>query len=838
MEADRVTGADDDARLPVEGDVLAGKYVVERVLGAGGMGVVVAAKHVELGERVALKFLLPAAASRGDMAARFQREARAAVRIKSEHVARISDVGRLPNGAPYMVMEYLAGRDLAAELAARGALPIALAVEWVLQACEAIAEAHALGIVHRDLKPANLFLTKRADGSDLVKVLDFGIPKAAADEAGAPSLTATHGIMGSPLYMSPEQIRSSKNVDARADVWSLGVILQELVTGKPPFHADAMTALLAAILTDAPAPLRLVLPSAPVELERAVSRCLEKDVALRMPSVAAFADALSPFASPSARFSIERITKVLGAGAYGATMLPDAAPPAPSVASAMPDTAAKSTGDTVLAVLPFDNLSTDPEMQFFSDGVSEEIIQRLSRGAHLKVIGRTSSFQFRGDRKADAASALKCSHVLDGSVRRAASRVRVSAHLVEATSQTTLWSERYDRAIEDMFGVQDEISEQIAAALQHTFTSRSSKGIDPTVFDLYLKASLRTYSPDEARAHVGMLEAATARAPHFAEAWGRLSATRAFLRLYQPWVERAESGARVRQEAERALALDPQNADALSALYLALPPFGSFDEADAAVERLRRAPGLGADSAMFVGWHHRAVGRVHESAEETERGYRLDALHPLLANAVAMARMSIGQIDRAVPILEDLLVRVPGMSFPVANLLRARAFRGDWAAFDALLDPKANHPLREFEDGLAFLKAKRDPTPDNIGAMRDALSNQVARTGCVDLSRLVYVAHLGLVDDAYRAADEAHIGPRGTSDDVIGVDAYRTGILFWHDMAELRNDPRFARLCARLGLVEHWLTSGKWPDCTSEVPYDFRAECEKARATPKEDLAF
>jgi serine/threonine-protein kinase len=299
-----------------EGDVLAGKYRVERVIGVGGMGVVVAAHHLQLARRVALKFLLPEACSQPGAVERFLREARAAAQIGSEHVTRVSDVGTLETGAPYMVMEYLKGSDLAALIKARGRLSIQEAADFVLQACEAVAEAHAIGIVHRDLKPANLFLSQRADGSPLIKVLDFGISKATVgqgDMAGA-AVTATAAVMGSPLYMSPEQIRSSKNVDARTDVWALGVILHELLTGRTVYHADTMAGVLAMVVADPPTPLRTHWPEAPQELERVILACLEKDPARRMPSVAALAQALLPFAPPASRVSVDRIVRVLGAG--------------------------------------------------------------------------------------------------------------------------------------------------------------------------------------------------------------------------------------------------------------------------------------------------------------------------------------------------------------------------------------------------------------------------------------------------------------------------------------------------------------------------------------------
>jgi TolB-like protein/class 3 adenylate cyclase len=516
------------------------------------------------------------------------------------------------------------------------------------------------------------------------------------------------------------------------------------------------------------------------------------------------------------------------------TVEPVARSASPIVAS--PETQTVPT-EPVLAVLAFDNLSSDPEMQFFSDGVSEEIIQRLTRGAMLKVIGRTSSFQFRGERKAEAAQSLHCSHVLDGSIRRAAGRVRISAHLVEASSRTTMWSDRYDRSLEDIFAVQDEISESIAGALHRAFSSVSSRSVDPAVYDLYLRASPKSYAPDELRANVGLLEVVTQRAPHFVEAWSRLAYLRAFLHFYQPYADRAATTGLVAREAGRALALDPQNVDALVGQLFVVPAFGRFIEADTILEQIRRAPGSG-DGKRYIGWTLRTTGRVREGAEETERAYRLDALDPGSANQVALARMAVGRIEEAVPVYEDLVERVPDMSFPVSSLLRAYAFQQDWAAVDRLLDLAARRQLREFQDGLPFIRTKRDPTPENVGAVRRALEAHVGKTGCVDVSRLVYAAHLGLVEEAYRAAESARLGPVGTSDDIMGPDAYRTSLLFQASMPELRNDLRFPRLCARLGLVEFWEATGKWPDCADEVPYDFAAECAKARHIPKQDFGF
>ena len=302
---------------PVQpGQMLADKYRVEKILGTGGMGVVVAARHVELNVLVAVKFLLPHVLSNQHAVTRFAREARAAVRIKSEHVARVTDVGTLETGAPYMVMEYLEGTDLASYLRARKRLSIDRALHFVLQACQAIAEAHLLGIVHRDLKPANLFLTRGADGSDVVKVLDFGISKNLDPNAshGTGSMTTAAGALGSPTYMSPEQLTEAAEVDERTDIWALGVILFELLVGVPPFRADNLPKLFLAILHQKPPSPAVLRPDLPPQIVTTILRCLEKDRAKRFANIDEFAANLAEVAPARSRLSIERIARLTAAG--------------------------------------------------------------------------------------------------------------------------------------------------------------------------------------------------------------------------------------------------------------------------------------------------------------------------------------------------------------------------------------------------------------------------------------------------------------------------------------------------------------------------------------------
>jgi len=289
------------------GDVILGKYEVTGVLGKGGMGIVLAARRRGLDDLVALKFLLPALCDKPEISRRLAQEARTGIRIKSQHVAQVFDVEKI-DGVPFMVMEYLNGEDLSVVIRERGQLPIAESADLLLQACEAIDEAHALGIVHRDLKPGNLFVTKDVYGTPLVKVLDFGISKSTA--TSDMSVTASTTVMGSPLYMSPEQFTSARNVDPRSDVWSLGVILYEMATGAPPFAGDTQQEVCTAVLRGAYTRPTRRRPEIPPPLEQLISLALVRDREKRLPSVAAFAARLAPFGTETGRVCASRIQRL------------------------------------------------------------------------------------------------------------------------------------------------------------------------------------------------------------------------------------------------------------------------------------------------------------------------------------------------------------------------------------------------------------------------------------------------------------------------------------------------------------------------------------------------
>jgi serine/threonine protein kinase len=279
-------------RVTLVGQVLAGKYRVDRLIGEGGMGYVLAAHHLELDELVAIKCTRSELANNADLTERFLREARLAVKIKSEHVVRVHDIGRTAEGVPFIVMEFLEGHDLSSVTEKGALLEVGQTVDYILQACEAIGEAHALGIVHRDLKPQNLFLAKRKDGSEVIKVLDFGISKAASDKH---SMTQTGAMLGSPLYMSPEQMRSSREAEPRSDIWSLGIILFELLTGEVPFTGESLPELCLAVVNKDTPSLRQLAPAVPAELESVVKRCLAKTPEKRPANIAELIELLAPF---------------------------------------------------------------------------------------------------------------------------------------------------------------------------------------------------------------------------------------------------------------------------------------------------------------------------------------------------------------------------------------------------------------------------------------------------------------------------------------------------------------------------------------------------------------
>jgi Protein kinase domain len=353
------------------GELVAGRYRVGDAIAAGGMGVVVAARHETLEQAVAIKFLDPELMDDEQTVPRFLREARAAARIQSEHVARVFDCGTLETGVPFMVMELLTGHDLGRELKTRGKLPVDEAVDLLLQALEGVAEAHAIGVVHRDIKPTNLFLVARTGAPPLVKVLDFGISKLASGVGASveDGLTTTSLMLGSPRYMSPEQAQNARNVDARTDLWSLGVVLFEMLAGRPPFLGSTMGEIIGQLVQAEPPLLRSCRADAPAELEAVVARCLARNRELRWPNAAELAVALGPFASPRTTSSLERIrglraTGKLPAEPVATLEIERTVAPAPTAGAIEP----RSTPGSTIPGASLSRIARSPEVGSHSGG--------------------------------------------------------------------------------------------------------------------------------------------------------------------------------------------------------------------------------------------------------------------------------------------------------------------------------------------------------------------------------------------------------------------------------------------------------------------------------------
>ncbi len=528
------------------GDSL-GRYRIVSELGVGGMGVVYQAEDTRLGRAVALKFLSTHLAQDDLALDRFRREARAASALNHPYICTIYDIGEA-DGQPFIAMELLEGESLRRRLW-RSRLAVAGIVDAAVQLADALEAAHAKGIVHRDIKPENIFITTRG----AAKLLDFGIATLAAGQAAVTgAITVARAgtgpvVLGTVAYMSPEQVRGEP-LDARSDLFSLGAVVYEMATGTQPFRGTTSAAVLGEILTKAPtAPVRLNL-DVPADLERIVNKLLEKDRDLRYQS------------ARDVRVDLERLRRTLTE--------PATAGRAPAVG---PHGLAAFSAEVLpsVAVLPFVNMSGDKEQEYFSDGMAEEVINVLSRIAGLKVIARTSAFAFK-NRQEDVrtiAGTLGVTNILEGSVRKAGNRVRITAQLITATDGSHLWSERYDRDLTDIFAIQDEIAAAIAGALQVKLSvlapCPARRVANPEAYDWYLKALnlLWKLTPEALANCRECLEHAIAIDPGFALARFGL-AQHAWILASMGYLPAHEAMPVVRTEARQSLALDPGLADA------------------------------------------------------------------------------------------------------------------------------------------------------------------------------------------------------------------------------------------------------------------------------------
>jgi len=597
-----------------------GHYRVLEKLGEGGMGVVYKAEDARLGRPVALKFLPEHLAQDHLALERFRREARAASALNHPHICTIYDIDEA-DGRPFIAMELLEGEPLRTRLA-QGRLGMPALVDITIELADALEAAHAKGIIHRDIKPENIFITTRGTA----KLLDFGIAKLVTEQAAATAmLTATRvgtGLvaLGTVAYMSPEQVRGEA-LDARTDLFSLGVVLYEMATGTQPFRGTTSGAVLGEILTKAPtAPVRLN-AEVPAELERIVNKLLEKDRELRYQS------------ARDLRVDLERLRRSLTASAV--------------------ETRRPAVEEASIVVLPFENLSPDPDNAFFADGLTEEIITDLSKVGALRVISRNSAMQLRKTTKdtRTIGRELNVRYVLEGSVRRAGNQLRVTAQLIEAAPDTHLWAEKYTGTLDDVFEIQEKLSRTIVDALKVRLTADEERLLaarhlpDARAFDLYLQARQALYmvSPDALeRAEALVRQAIAISGPN---AW--LYALLGHLQ-YEAWdaLVRADTGDAAAWS-DRALELSPDCGRAFLVKALLANKSGNMG---AAIRLGRKAADLGAggDALAWLSYFCTQAGKVDEALQVADAAIACDPLSWMARWARAQLAMMEGDLEGAV----------------------------------------------------------------------------------------------------------------------------------------------------------------------------------------------
>jgi len=571
-----------DVQLIPESTVVGGRYRIEQEVGRGGMAVVYRAHDTRHDRPVALKVLHPEiAAALGTT--RFFQEIRLAARLNHPHIITLHDSGEV-DGTLYYVMPFIDGPNLRARLDRQGRLPADEAVDLAQQIASALDYAHRLGVVHRDIKPENVMLY---EGEALVA--DFGIAKAVSVAGGA-NLTNTGFAIGTPAYMSPEQAAGETELDGRSDEYSLACVLYEMLTGEPPFTASTAQALIAKRFTDTPRSVSAIVPAIPEYVAQAVRRALSRDANDRFATAADFATALEPRQR-------------------------------------------KGGGDEKpsIAVLPFSNMSTDPENEFFSDGIAEEIINALTKVQALEVVSRTSAFAFKGKNldMREIGRQLGVKTLLEGSVRRAGNRLRVTAQVIDVETGYHLWSERFDREMADVFAIQDEIAENIVKALRVVLSKREESAIKTArtsnvrAYEYYLRGRhlYHQWRRESWEGSDDMFRRAIALDPDYALAYTGLADSSATRYMYfsggDEALQQADAASR------RAVELDPTLAEAHAARGLALSCQKRLEEADQELKRAMELDPTLYEAPYYYGRMLQMQGRLAEAAGYYERAASL-----------------------------------------------------------------------------------------------------------------------------------------------------------------------------------------------------------------------
>ena len=826
-----------------------GPYEVVALLGAGGMAEVYRARDTRLGREVAIKVVSEALGADRAFVERFEREARLVGSVTHPNVVALHDVG-VHDGKPYFVTELLQGETLRTRMG-KGPVPLQTALAWASQMAEGLAAAHERGIVHRDLKPENVLVSR--DGH--VKLLDFGIAKViaaaahepeTAAESGphdllqhtAPSMsgnTATGLVIGTPGYMSPEQLRGEP-VDARSDLFSLGAVLHELLSGGRAFPGASAVESSYAILHNEPEPLPATVPSSVAQVVR---RCLEKDAgrrfqsardlafhleALRAPTTGSTASAAAP-ASSWRRPSWVPAAAVLGLLAVGAGVwfVVGRAPSVGQRAGLGAATSRVAEGTPSIAVLPFVNLSSDKEQEYFSDGITEELLDALARVKGLKVAGRTSSFQFKGKNQdlRTIAETLGVANIVEGSVRKSGNRVRITAQLIKAADGFHLWSHTFEGDLTNVFDLQEKIARSITDELNIVLQGDQRSRLvpvatnNPEAYALYLQATAIFNRRDGERFSdaIAQLEQAVQLDPGYARAWSRLGALWAIMPNYQ----RSDFESPMRsaeQAARRAIELDPTLAEPHAVLGLL---FASRRQYEAAQAALDRALQLDPDDVTANFWSAALLmnlGYVRASARALDRVLTLDPLYGNALNWRALAALDEG--DDALAERLALRARDAGLSFVGVVL-----------SYFAEMHGRPEEAAGRLAEGLAVVAAD---LPEGTAAAvargvhgdAQARAEAVARIQGYLASRPKVVsggAPYALIRLGQPAAALELLARGPTSSDS------NTFVLLWTPYGrQVRRLPGFSEAARRIGLVDVWEKRGPPDRCRRVEPGRYACE--------------
>jgi serine/threonine protein kinase/Flp pilus assembly protein TadD len=741
------------------GSLFAGRYQVIEELGKGGMGRVYKVLDTKLNEKVALKLLKPEIASDRETIERFGNELKLARKISQRHVCRVFDLGKA-EGAHYLTMEYVPGQDLKGLIRQAGQLTVGKAISISKEICEGLAEAHRLGVVHRDLKPSNIMI----DHEGNVRIMDFGIARSLKGR----DTTGMGVLVGTPEYMSPEQVEG-KEADQRSDIYSLGIVLYEMLTGHVPFEGETPISVATKHKSELAREPRELNPQIPEDLNRLVLKCLAKEKEKRYQSARDLFDALS-----NLQVSLSGIDKPQG-----------------------------RQWEHSIAVLPFTDLSPQKDQEYFCDGMAEELINVLSQIRGLKVVARTSAFSFKGKHLDvhELGKRLGVDRILEGSVRKAGDRLRISAQLIDVSEGCQLWSERFDREMKDVFAIQDEVTLAIVEKFKIQLLDREKDELlrhrlqDVDTYELYLKGRHFLNKRTEDGFHKAITYFRKMIEKNASSSLGYAGLADAHdLMGYFNYLKADEAYSRAKEAAEKALALDETLAEAHTSLA-GVKLF--FDRNFAEAERdLRRAIRL---NSSYITAHHRlafclsAQERHEDAMEEILRAKELDPLSPMINGAAAwvfyLARRYDWVIDQCEKIREidpdyHVAYAIGGLAF-----LELDSFDKAISFFQKALELEAGDIASLGYLGIAYAKVDR---MDDARKILKEIEDRSKRRYVSPLYRAMLLTGLGQVEQALEWLE-------------IGFQERIPWMVFlkvWPLFDGLKSEPRYNALIGKL-LPEH-----------------------------------